>query len=251
MAATMPPAQEPERESNSIARIFGALFSPAETFRSIVRKPTWLLPVILIVLLSLAVVGIFAKRGGWESYFQRQDQVSSRFQQLTPQQQRQAIQAQMKFGPVAGYASAAVAPFIDAVVLAAIFLGVFNLIGGAQVKFKTSLGIVSYALTPLIISGLLGIVILYLKDPATVDLQNIVASNAGVFLSRDAPRWQVSLLSSLDVFSFWAMSLLAIGYSAAEPKKFSFAKAFAYIFAIWLVFVLVKVGATAAAATLS
>lgn len=142
-------------------------------------------------------------------------------------------------------------PFIEVVVLAAIFLGVFNLIGGTQVKFKTSLGIVSYALTPLIISGVLGIVILYLKDPATVDLQNIVASNAGVFLSSDAPRWQMALLSALDVFSFWTMSLLAIGYSAAAPKKFSFGKAFAYIFAIWFIYVLVKVGATAAAAAFS
>jgi hypothetical protein len=244
--ATTSTSPAPEPESNSIARIFGALFSPGATFRSIARKPTWLPPIILITLLSVTVVAIFGKRVGWESYIRRQAATSSRFQQLTTQQQERAIQTQTKVTSKVVYGAAVVAPFIEVAVLAAIFLAVFNLIGGTQIKFGTSLGIIAYAWTPAIISGVLGIVILYLKDPSTVDLQNLLATNAGAFLSSDSPRWLVSLLGSLDVFSFWMMSLMAIGYSAAAPKKLSFGKAFFYIFAVWFVYVLVKVGATAA-----
>lgn len=132
------------------------------------------------------------------------------------------------------------------VIAAAIYLAIFNLLGGTQLKFGTSLAIVAYASTPVIIGALLGLVILFLKDPSTVDLQNLVASNAGAFLSSDSPRWLVSLLGSLDIFSFWVMALLAIGYRTAAPRRFTFGKAFLYIFAVWFVYVLVKVGATAA-----
>lgn len=245
------PAPAPQRESNSIARIFGALFSPGATFASIVRKPSWLPPIVVLTLVALAVVWTFGKRDGWQSYFQRQDQTSSRFQQLTPQQQQQTIQAQTRLGPDFIYGAAIVAPTIEAIVMAAIFLAVFNLVGGTKLNFSTSLGIVAYAWTPAIISGLLGLVILYLKEPSTVDLQNLVASNAGAFLSSDSPRWMVALLGAIDIFSFWFMALLAIGYSAAAPKRLKFGKAFAYIFAVWLVYVLFKVGATAAGAAFS
>ena len=45
-SATLPSAEVPER-GNSFARIFGVLFSPKATFQSIVRRPTWLVPIML------------------------------------------------------------------------------------------------------------------------------------------------------------------------------------------------------------
>jgi hypothetical protein len=99
---------------------------------------------------------------------------------------------------------------------------------------------------PNVISGLLGIVVLLVKDPATIDLQNLVASNAGAFLADNSPKWLVALLTPVDLFSFWVMILMAIGYSAAAPKKLSFVKAFSWIFSLWVVYVLVRVGLTAA-----
>jgi hypothetical protein len=99
---------------------------------------------------------------------------------------------------------------------------------------------------PKVISGLLGIVVLLVKDPATIDLNNLVASNAGAFLADNSPKWLVALLTPVDLFSFWVMILMAIGYSAAAPKKLSSVKAFAWIFSLWVVYVLVRVGLTAA-----
>jgi hypothetical protein len=54
------------------------------------------------------------------------------------------------------------------------------------------------------------------------------------------------LLGSLDLFSFWMMILMAIGYSATNPKKISVGKAFGSIIAVWFIYVLVKVGIAAA-----
>jgi Yip1 domain len=240
------PSQAPETDSNSLARIFGVLFSPKATFQSIVRRPTWLLPMLLLVVFAILVVGIFDKRGGWPAYFQRQDQSTSRFQQLSQQQQQQTLAAQIKYGPKAVYAEVVIAIPLAIVIVASILLAMFNLMHGTQIKFKTAFSIVSYAWVPGIISGILGIVILLLKDPATVDVQNIVAANGSAFISSDAARWKIALLSSFDIFTFWEMFLMAVGFGVAAPRKLSTGKAFASIFVIWLIWVAVKVGATAA-----
>jgi hypothetical protein len=247
MAATsMPPAQAPEHEPNSIARIFGVLFAPGETFRSIVRKPTWVLPMVLVVLLSLTVVGIFGKRGGWPSYLQKQLANNSSFQQLTPQQQQQRMAAALKYTPAFAYVEVAIAVPLVLVILAAILMGMFNMMHGTEVRYKTALSIVSYAWVPGLVSRLLGIVIISLKDPATVDLQNIVVANASAFISTDAARWKIMLLSSIDIFTFWEMILMAIGFGVAAPRKLTTGKAFASIFVVWLIWIAIKVGATAA-----
>lgn len=237
--------EAPERV-NAFARIFGVLFSPKATFESIVRRPTWFVPVVILCLLFLGVVAEFGHRGGWPSYFQKQMANNSRVQQMSPEQQQQAYEMQLKFGPRVAYAEAPIAPTLVVVILAAVFLGVFNGLAGAKLSFKTSLGIVSHAWMANVVSGLLGILIVAIKDPATIDLQNIVASNVGAFLPDGSAKWLVSLLSSIDLFSFWTMLLLAIGYGAAAPKKLSFGKAFGWILAVWFVYVLMKVGLSAA-----
>jgi hypothetical protein len=239
-------AVEVPESSNAIGRMFGALFSPQKTFESIARRPTWLPPVILASLLALAVVALFSHRVGWRSYLDKQVANSSRFQQLSPEQQRQTMEAQLKYAPRFAYGEVIIAPVAGALLLAGILLGVFNGLGGTRLNFKTSLGIVSYSWMPNVISGLLGIVVLLVKDPATIDLQNLVASNAGAFLADNSPKWLVAMLTPVDIFSFWVMILLAVGYSAAAPKKLSTVKAFAWIFSLWVVYVLVRVGVTAA-----
>jgi hypothetical protein len=42
------------------------------------------------------------------------------------------------------------------------------------------------------------------------------------------------------------MILLAIGFTTAAPKQLTTAKSFAWVFIMWLVYVVVKVGLTAA-----
>jgi hypothetical protein len=131
-------------------------------------------------------------------------------------------------------------------VVAAIFLAAFNVVSGGKIGFSTSLGIVAHSWLPYLVSGLLGIVILFLKDPSTIDIQNLVASNPGALLADNSPRWLVSLLTSFDVFTFWVLVLQAVGYSATNPKKIPFGRAFGTILAVWAFYVMVKVGLAAA-----
>jgi len=71
MADVAVQAPEAPERVNSIGRIFGVLFSPKETFESIVRRPTWVLPVIISTVLAICVVALFTHRGGWPSFFEK------------------------------------------------------------------------------------------------------------------------------------------------------------------------------------
>ncbi|MGC2278901.1 MAG: YIP1 family protein [Candidatus Acidiferrales bacterium] len=245
-AATPTPTPTPATSDNSFTRIFGVLFAPKPTFDSIVRRPTWIVPVILGCIFFIAIVAIFTQRGGWPSFFEKQDANSSRMQNMSAEERERTLEAQIKIAPKFGYVEGIVIPPIAALVVAGILMLVFNLSGATKMDFKTSLGIVAYAWVPWLVHAILSILILFLKDASTVDLQNIVASNPGALLSDDAAKWLVSLLGSIDIFAIWTLILLAIGYSATNPKKLSFGKAFVLVIIPWIFFIAIKVGLTAA-----
>jgi hypothetical protein len=244
-STTLPTADTPER-ANSLGRVFGALFSPKETFQSIARKPTWLLPVLLLCVVELCVVAVYGHRAGWRGLIEKQLSNSSQFQELPAAQKERQIEVATKVAPYFAYVEVVIGPFVGVLLFAGLFWLIFNMIVGAKFGFPTSLGIVAYGLMPGILLSLLGILILFLKDPSTIDLQHLVASNVGAFLSDDSPKWLIAGLRAVDLFLFWEMILLAIGYSAAAPKKISFGKAFAWILSLWFLVVLIIIGFTAA-----
>jgi hypothetical protein len=248
MVTTATPAPEapvPD-SSNSFSRIFGVLFSPKATFASIAARPTWILPVLLGCIIGLSVSFTISKEVGWQTVVEKRIAQSAsaqkRIEQLPADQRNNAIAQQAKFTPYFVYPLNVIAPFLGATILTLIFWGAFNGIYGTKLTFSTALGIVSYAWIPQLIYYILSIPILFLKDPATVDIDNILASNPGALLSDDAARWLVALLSSLDIFTIWTLILLAIGFSAADMRKLSFGKAFTVVLLLWLFGVACKVG---------
>jgi hypothetical protein len=160
--------------------------------------------------------------------------------------ERGASRKGAKVAPIFAYVSVIVATPLVLLVTAGVLLGVFNLLLGARVNFKTALGIVTHAWMPQVILGLLAFLVMFIRSPDEIDIQNIVASNTGAFVSADAVKWVQSLASTIDIFSFWTIALLAIGFAAANPKKVTFGKALLCVVGSWLFYVLFKTGVAAA-----
>jgi Yip1 domain len=250
MSTSAMPSTEPSAPSNSLGRVIGVLFSPKATFDSIVKRPTWLLSMLLVCLVGVGVTGVFAQRVGWRSYVERQIEQSPRAQermaQVPADQRDEVLQKQAKFWGTFGYLLAVAGTAILVVVSAVALLVAFNVIGGTKISFLTAMAIVSYAWVPYIVHGLLSILTMFLKDPTTIDIKNILASNPGALLSDDAPKWLESLLTSLDLFTIWVLLLCGFGFSATNPKKLSVGKSFATVVGVWLIWVFVKMGLAAA-----
>jgi hypothetical protein len=237
---------EPEFSLRAFGRLPGVLMNPGETFARIAARPTWLVPVVFYVVVSIATVGIFADRVGWANFMLRQAEQSDEWQNLSEADREKQTEGIRRFAPAMPWITtigAAIQLPLIAVIGAGLFLFTFNSIAGANLKFKTSLAIFSHGVLPLFgVAGLLGVVVLLLKDPSTIDIENLVASNAGAFLDSDAPRRMRALAVSLDIFSVWSVALLAIGYRAVNPRRISVAMALSIVLGVWLLGVLVKVG---------
>ena len=241
-----PPEQAP---INHFGRAFGALFNPMTTFEDVARRPSWIVPVILLTVISLATIAVFSQRVGWErvvkQQVERSPRAAERMAAMKPEQRQQAIEQSVKLYQIIGYVAAAIEFFIIVVVLALALMGAVNLFCGASVRYITSMAVVAHAYMPSLVSGLLAIVILFLKNPDTVDVEHIVASNLGALVGSDWPRWLVSLASSVDLFAFWRIALLAIGFSAASPKKVTVGKALGIILVVYAVYALAAAGLAA------
>jgi hypothetical protein len=69
-----------------------------------------------------------------------------------------------------------------------------------------------------------------------------VAANLAAILPEDSAKWLVALGKSIDLFSFWTLVLLAIGFAATNPRKLKGSKSFSIAFGIWAAFVVCRVG---------
>ena len=201
------------------ARLTGVLFNPKATYEDIAAKPSWALPLVIIVVLSVVIVAIFGQRVGWRGLVEKKLAESPRTADMPADQKAEALERGAKFAPIVAYVSTVVAVPIAALLVAAVLMGVFNLVAGARVNFLQSLGIVTYAWTPGIIGAIIGLILLFVKAPDTINIENLVADNLGAFLSGDSPHWLMTLGTSLNLFVFWNIALMGVGYSAASPKK--------------------------------
>lgn len=240
--AVSPDAPEPQAEISAFGRAFGVLFSPQKTFEDIVRKPGWVVPVVLLTILSIGVSYTMAHRVNWREYIGQQMDKNPRAAQLSAQQKEQQIEVGAKFTIPFIYAFGVVGPVLLALIFALVFWGAFSLLGGASTNFSTAFGIAAHAFMTGLVSSPLLILVLFLKDPSAIDPNNPLASNIAAILPDDSAQWLVALCKSFDVFTFWTLILLAIGFAAASPKKLKGAKPYVVAFSVWAVYVVLRVG---------
>jgi hypothetical protein len=236
------PAPESQAALSPMGRIMGVFFSPKATFEDIVRKPSWVVPVVLLTVLSLCVSFAINQRINWREFVSQQIEKSPGAANMSAEQKEQRIEGGAKFSPPFTYAIGLLGPVLATMVVALVMWGGYNLLGGANTNFGTSLGVTSHAFLTGLVSSPLFILILYLRPYGTVDLDNPVAANLAAILPEDSAKWLVALGKSIDLFSFWTLILLAMGFAATNPRKLKGSKSFSIAFGIWAAFVICRVG---------
>ena len=249
MATTTAAVPQTPQPIGAFSRVIGALFNPRPTFEDIGRKPSWVVPMLILIVLNIGITAVFSQRVGWRSFMEQQiahsRSAQQRMSQVPPEKREQILETQAKVANVFGYVGGVVGVPVILMVIGAVFMGIFNATSSAQLDLNTSMSVAAHAYMPFAIVAVLGLLIMCIKPPDAIDLQNLVASNPGALLSDSAPQWLKSLCSSLDVFTFWVLGLMAFGYSVVRPKKIKFGSALTWIAGIWLLFVLAKVGIAA------
>ena len=237
-----PGEQEPEAKISAMGRVFGVLFSPGETFADIARKPSWLAPIAILMVLSIGLCLVMFPKVDWHGFIRHQIEQSPRSANLPEEQIEAAATMQAKLAPALGWAAGILGVPIGALIFTVIYWGAFNVFKGAGLKFGTGFAIISHAMMPnALLTILMGIVV-FLKPAGEVMPDKLAVTSVGMFFANDAPKWLASIGSSLDLVWIWIMVLIAIGFAAANPRKIKMGSALTVVIGMWLVWVLLKVG---------
>jgi len=243
VTTSMPaPEAQPEAKISPFGRVIGVLFSPKPTFEDIARKPSWLLPIILTTVLSIIATSALNQRMNWREFVSQQMEKNPRAAQLSAEQKERQVEVSAKVTSTIVYVSGVVVPILAALVLGLVMMGASNLLAGAGATFKQSFSIAAHAGLVGIVSTPIFLLILFLKPAGTIDVENPMATNIAAFLPEESAKWLLALCKSFDIFTFWTLILLAIGFAAVNPRKLKGAKAFTIVFSVWAVYVVLRTG---------
>lgn len=228
---------------SSIARVVGVLFSPTRTFEAIRERPTWLVAILILVVLGTITGYLVVGKLDVEEVVRQSIADSGR--QLSEDQLQQAIDIQEKLMPVMSLAGPVVFFPAACLLMALLFWVILNVLGG-EFPYKTSFATTIHGLLPNGISSLLTLPVVLSRSELSyeqVSSGSILASNLAVFAPEESSTAVRSLLASVDIFSIWSLVLLTIGL--AVVAKVPRGKAAAVVVGLWVVYILIKVGAAA------
>ena len=234
-------------QMNFFQRLVGIYFEPKKTFEDINRKRSWVGIFIIVSVLAIGATYTLTSRLDHETYMRKALQMNPMTRKMTEEQIKPLLEQPPGFMERYGAFLAPINVMIAYLILGGIFLLTFILMG-ASLTFKKSFAVTIWAMGPPgIILTILGIVFMFVKDPSALELNPAanVASNLGLLVSESEHPVLNGVLSSIDLFSFWTICLLSLGFAAVSDRKLTTGKAATGILILWVLWVLVKAGFTA------
>jgi len=207
------------------SRFINIFVNPQKTFESLNRRPTWLVPVIMILLLSVAITlatyPIIIK--SQMEMFRNNPDISAEQLEII----RQSIEKGGQVQKYIGLGVQIIGIFLFYYLLfAAIFYFVGSVILGGDSSYKKVLSIWAW-------SSLIGIVAMIVRVPLIFIKENIRFSiSPALLLPTDAvDSILYVILSQLDFFLIWQLAVFAFGF--ATIYRFSVSKSYITIGTLW------------------
>jgi hypothetical protein len=232
------PSVTPSAEATkkgSLALLIGVIFQPQAAFRSLGKKPNWLLPLVACLILVLLSTVLIINRMGVSNLMRSAMQGNPQAEEMAQKVEESS------FAKTMIYVSPLIQTPVVLVVVAGVFLLVFML-AGVETNFKTTFSVAAYSFFAYsVVATLLSLVTVYAaKDFANLDLRNLIATNVGFFLDpAETSKFLYNVTSSLDVLSFWLIYLLALGFAETSPKT-RIQKTLPLVIMVWAIYVLGK-----------
>jgi hypothetical protein len=218
-----------------LRRLWGVLIDPGRTFLSIDRKPTWLFPVIvliLVVIVSNALVADFRIQEARQRIAQNSQLTPEQREEIYDRMDEQQAQPFMKLlsyviGPIVGVF------FVIFLVSAALYFGATVILGG-ETSFKKVLAVYCWSSMVAIPGLLLKTPLMLLKKSSQVH-----TSLAALMPSGSEEGLLFKILTHTDLFVIWEIALISIGL--AVIYRFATKKAAGLVIGWYLFYVVVAV----------
>jgi hypothetical protein len=234
-------------------RLTGIFFEPSNAFRSLRPRPSWLLPVLIIAVLGFAYSTAFTMRLTPERIigFTTDKLVEKGWVPADKAEEAKADQVAQAKSPVRvalGVINAFLATFMFVAILGALYmLGV--LLFGGRIGFWQALGTAAWAaLPPTLITRVLSLVLLYVKDPDDIHpilgANGLVTDNLGALVKPADSPVLFAVLSAFGLLALYHVWLTATGLRNAGQRVSSSA-AWSVAIGIWVIGLLLAVVSSA------
>jgi hypothetical protein len=193
-------------------------FSPGQAFVAITRRPRFWLPFLAYLALIASFSVIWLHQMEPAQFLKNELEQSGRWERIPPESRDSVMAMQTKIFPLIAWASTLLGGPLSIVLVALVLLSVFRLLYGGEVTFAQSMAVVSYSfLATHLLSTPLVLLVMGLKGDWNLNPQEALQAN--LLLERAAvARPLYALAGSLDLFSFWLIFLLAVGFGAASRR---------------------------------
>jgi hypothetical protein len=245
MADTAPSFEPPQDTpaKSFLSRVVGVFIEPGETFEDIARKPSWISPLILLILISFSIVETMLVKIGASQIAMLGIQRSGRGAQMDPAQLDQIAARSAAVLRIVMPVGAVLGTPLFMLIVAGIGLLILNVLFGQHAKFKQVFSVACYADMPSIVGAVMAVAVVLFGDANAFNPQAPAPTNPGFFMNPlTSSHALFALASSLDFVVFWFMALLAIGFSRVVQKKVKTGTIFMTLFGVWVLLVAVKVG---------
>lgn len=217
---------------NPFERIVGVLMSPVETFEAIARRPDWLVPLLIILVVAIAGGVLIASHVDFAALGREAVEMNPRSATMSSSQMETGARFTAAIMKISAYASPAISAIV-LLIVAGVLLLTCRLFAG-EGDFRQAFAVTVYAWYPRVIKGILGtVVILTRKSLSIIDLQNPVMSNLGFLFDAKSKPLPFALAASVDLFAIWSVVLLIIGFTAVS--RLSRARSAAVVVGWWIV----------------
>jgi Yip1 domain len=243
-----PPSQPQSAPLSEGARIVNTFIAPSKTFTDLRRSARWLGPWLLLAVTWMAFVYTVDKKIGYRKITEDQIQLipkaAEQFEKMPPEQRNQQFAARAKGTLYFAYAKS-VLRIAWFALIAALLYATFRFAAGAEVSFKHSLAVVTYASLPMVVQLLLGIASLLAGvSPDGYTPDNPIATNPAYFMNPADSLVRYSAVVPFDIFAIWTLILTAIGFTYISKVKRG--TALAIVFGWYVFAALVGIGIAAA-----
>jgi hypothetical protein len=232
---------------SEVERVVDVFVAPSKTFTDILRSTSWILPFVLMVVVTLGVDFTIDKQVGFDRVSENQLHLSPKreeqLSQLTPEQRAQNLRISAVVTKYISFGSP-VLILIFTAIGSLVLWGCFNFGLGAKTTFGQMFAVWTYASLPRLLSGLLTILTLsFGNNQDSFNIQNAVGTNIAYYVPDAAP-WLKAALGFIDVIGLWNTALLVMGTSIVAKVKMS--SAAIVVVGLWLLMLLLSVGGAAA-----
>ena len=234
-----------EAAAGFFATLVGLYVAPIDTFRAIAAHPTFLAPLLAIVLVNSAFTFVWLRKADHAEVARAQMEEAGVFDRVPPEKHAEIVERQVRLMPTFAWLGPTVFLPIMLAALAGLFLFVYRFFYESETTFRQSLAVMTWAhLTFYLLATVLLVLVLSLKGEWSVDPRFVIQASPAALVERSAvPKPVHSLLDSLDLFSAWMVFLLAAGYAAVSKR--SVGSAAVGVIVLWGIYVLLKVALAA------